>query len=199
MNPAQPRGPYAKGIVKRQQILDEALRAYAESGHSGPTLAHIAAQSGLSERGLLHYFSSRADLFTSILARRDAEARESFTADEPVDVLLHVVEAQSATPGLTRLFLEMAAASSDDTHPAHELFVGRYSRLVPVIQRMIDQAAPQPAPAPNEGDSAWAARMLVAAADGLQVQSLLDPTIDPRADLERLGRLLIDYEHQPHL
>src|SRR6478752_4813998 len=61
------RGPYAKGIARREQILKEALVAYSESDSNGPSLRSIASRVGLSERGLLHYFASRDDLFVSIL------------------------------------------------------------------------------------------------------------------------------------
>ncbi len=47
------RGPYAKGIARRQQILREAPAAYAESDSTGPSLRAIAKRTGLSERGLL--------------------------------------------------------------------------------------------------------------------------------------------------
>ncbi|HEY0258414.1 MAG TPA: TetR family transcriptional regulator [Lacisediminihabitans sp.] len=193
MNSDGSRGPYTKGIAKRRELLREALRAYAESGASGPSLRAVAERVGLSERGLLHYFSSRAQLLVSILAERDQALRASFSETDSIDVLLEVVESQLDTPGLARLFLEMSADSPDPAHPAHDFFVDRYSRLLPLVQSMLDRSAPADDPievAPSSADDLWAARMLIAAADGLQIQWLLDPSIDPRSDLDRLSRAI---------
>jgi AcrR family transcriptional regulator len=184
---SSPRGPYSKGIARREEILREALLAYAESGAAGPSLRAVAERAGLSERGLLHYFASRGELFVASLAERAARLRGSFSADDPAEVLLGVIESELDTPGLARLFLEMAAASPDPSHPAHDFFTARYPRLIPVVQQMLDRSMPA-----KDAPDGWAARMLIAAADGLQIQWLLDPSIDPRADLERLWQAMRD-------
>ncbi len=82
----------------------------------------------------------------------------------------------------------MSAASPDPAHAAHDFFLDRYSRLVPLVQRMLAVSTETADDAPAE--DLWAARMLVAAADGLQSQRLLDPSIDPRSDLDRLSRAI---------
>jgi AcrR family transcriptional regulator len=185
------RGPYAKGIARREQILHEALAAYAESDSSGPSLRSIAARVGLSERGLLHYFASRDDLLVSILIERDAADRALFDEGSALDDLAAVQSHSSRTPGLVRLFLEMAAAAPDRTHAAHDYFTLRYGRLRAVIARLFGRdLTAAGATAVDPADLEFAARMLVAAADGLQVQWLLDPSIDMEADLSRLGRVL---------
>jgi AcrR family transcriptional regulator len=190
------RGPYAKGIARREQILHEALLAYSESDSTGPSLRSIAARVGLSERGLLHYFASRDELFVSILEQRDAANRELLQTDASLEHLATVQSHSSEIPGLVRLFLEMAAASPDPASPAHAFFVGRYRRLRELIAHRFSRSMAERDPgtdvaSPPEADDAdFAARILLAAADGLQVQWLLDPSIDMRADLERLARAL---------
>ena len=66
------RGPYAKGVARRAEILDVALRLYGASSGERPTLAAIAAEVGLTEAGVLHYFGSMDELFVAILEARDA-------------------------------------------------------------------------------------------------------------------------------
>ena len=68
------RGPYAKGVARRAEILDVALRLYGASSGERPTLAAIAAEVGLTEAGVLHYFGSMDELFVAILEARDAHA-----------------------------------------------------------------------------------------------------------------------------
>ncbi|WP_410625784.1 TetR/AcrR family transcriptional regulator [Amycolatopsis sp. cmx-8-4] len=181
------RGPYAKGIARRQQILREALAAYAESDSTGPSLRAIAKRTGLSERGLLHYFPARDELFVAILAERDAADRASFDPDGPLDDLAAGTAHTAKTPGLVRLFLEMTAAAPDPEHAAHGFFTRRYRELREILARKF-RGSPRPETPPVDAD--FAARVLIAASDGLQAQWLLDPSIDLEDDLDRLARLL---------
>jgi AcrR family transcriptional regulator len=185
------RGPYAKGIAKREEILHEALEAYSESDSSGPSLRAVAARVGLSERGLLHYFASRDELFVAILAARDAADRELFDVEDPIEVLVANQTHTSRTPGLVRLFLEMAVAAPDRTHAAHDFFTRRYERLRGIVEHMFTTSAQRAdARTVSHDDAAFAARMLIAASDGLQLQWLLDPSIDMESDLQRLALTL---------
>lgn len=181
------RGPYAKGLLRRQHILDEALAAYAESDGTAPSLRAIAARAGLSERGLLHYFASRDALQVAILEARDAQARLVVDPDGPVEQIGVVQATSAATPGLVRLFVEIAAAAPDPQHAGHAYATQRYARLRQMIARMFRRPPTQPA---AHGDAEFAARMLIAASDGLQLQWMLDPTIDLEGDLVRLASLL---------
>jgi AcrR family transcriptional regulator len=185
------RGPYAKGIARREQILHEALLAYAESDASGPSLRSIAARVGLSERGLLHYFASKDELYVSILAERDASDLALIDMDAPIDELARMRSQSSQTPGLVRLFLEMAVAAPDVTNAAHEFFTRRYARLRASVARMFARSVMRrTGSTPDDSDADFAARILVAASDGLQLQWLLDPRMDMQADLVRLARVL---------
>jgi len=65
------RGPYAKGVAKREEILQTALEIIARDGYSGATVKQIADAVGLSQNGLLHYFGSKDALFTEVLRQRD--------------------------------------------------------------------------------------------------------------------------------
>ena len=67
------RGPYAKGLAKREEIgcrLDE----FARRGYDRTSMREIARQTGLSQAGLLHYFSTKEELFLAVLRRRDDRA-----------------------------------------------------------------------------------------------------------------------------
>lgn len=65
------RGSYAKGIAKREEILDAALDIVARVGYSRTTVRELAQAVGLSQTGLLHYFGTKEQLFVEILRRRD--------------------------------------------------------------------------------------------------------------------------------
>ena len=53
------RGSYAKGVAKREEILERALDVIATEGYDGASVKRIAEAVGLSQAGLLHYFDSK--------------------------------------------------------------------------------------------------------------------------------------------
>jgi AcrR family transcriptional regulator len=192
MSEATKRGPYAKGVARRKQILREALAAYAESDSSGPSLRSIAARVGLSERGLLHYFASREELLVAILVERDLDDAVRFDPQGSLSELSAVTHATAQTPGLVRLFSELAAAAADPGHSAHHYFERRYANLRRIMEGMVQRDADADAAPDTRIDAAFAARLLIAASDGLQQQWLLDPTIDLEGDLRQLARVLVE-------
>ena len=61
-------------VAKREQILDAALDEFARRGYDRTSMREIARQTGLSQAGLLHYFSTKEELFLAVLRRRDDRA-----------------------------------------------------------------------------------------------------------------------------
>lgn len=130
MNANAARGPYAKGVARRRQILDAALDAYGESDRRIPSLRQIADRVGLSEKGLTHYFGSRDELLVAVLAARDAAGALAGSAPEDfLETARQVITHNTRTPGLVRLFVDMAAAAVDPDHAAHSFFVERTARM----------------------------------------------------------------------
>jgi hypothetical protein len=82
--------------------------------------------------GLLHYFPSRDELFVAILAERDAA---TFDPDGSLNDVDTVATRAAETPGLVRLFLEMAAATPDPEHADHGYFIRRYRALRDLVAR----------------------------------------------------------------
>ncbi|MGW6566711.1 TetR/AcrR family transcriptional regulator [Streptomyces sp. NPDC054975] len=188
------RGPYAKTAAKRQQILDAALAAYAEAGSRGVSVRDIAQRVGLTDAGVLHHFGSREALLAAVIEARDTSAAEAY-GPETVLWRTELLAENAATPGLVKLFLDIAAASADPDHPGHEFFTERYRRLREQIAALL-VAGPPPgleSAEPDAGrDADWAARVLLAATDGLQLQWLLEPSIDMAGDIGRLRDVLMD-------
>ncbi|HWI52693.1 MAG TPA: TetR/AcrR family transcriptional regulator [Symbiobacteriaceae bacterium] len=82
---------------RRQEILEAALRIYAEKGYTATTNADIAREAGVTPAALYYYFPSKADLFrAAITGRRSAIADQvSQMSDQilemPPDVVLPFV------------------------------------------------------------------------------------------------------------
>ena len=59
-------------LDRAQQILDSALRVFAEMGYSGTTMDAVAAEAGLTKPTLYSYFPSKESLFQAMmLGKRD--------------------------------------------------------------------------------------------------------------------------------
>ncbi|WP_083941646.1 TetR/AcrR family transcriptional regulator [Sanguibacter suarezii] len=166
-------GRYPKGVLKREQILDTALEVFADEGYRGTSLRTVAARCGLSVAGVLHYFDSREDLLAQVIARRDTIPRPAGTSRVEPHALVDGIRANTDQPGLVELFVSLVAAARDHDHPAHEQLARRYTSMRLRIQgAMRDLQEAGQIPAHLDPDAL--ARLIIAAADGAQLQWMVD-------------------------
>lgn len=170
------RGPYGKGIERREQILEAALHTIAERGFLATSVAELAEAVGLSQSGLLHYFGSKEELFVAVLRKRD-EIDVAAMGDPTPEALIQLIRRNTQVPGLIELFTHMQAAAADPNHPAHEymrlhyeLGTAGFAELIRGIQRA--------GGIPESVDAEVMATAFMALADGLQSRWLIDPSID---------------------
>ncbi|MGW9437037.1 TetR/AcrR family transcriptional regulator [Streptomyces sp. NPDC055607] len=183
------RGPYAKGVAKREEILRRALEVVARQGYRSASIQVIAEAVGLSQAGLLHYFGSKEELFTAILRKRDEVDRlASAPLSDPRaarEAFVRVVAHNAEVPGLVELFSRMAVEAVDPRHPAHAYFTEHGEVLRETVLAALARLPHPPALPPET-----LARVVQATADGLQLQWLLDPTIDMAGTMEALLEVL---------
>lgn len=182
-------GAYSKGIAKREEILDAALRVVAAHGYGKASVREIAEASGLSPAGLLHYFGSKEELFVAILEARDQRDTENIAGQDFIENFLEVLRHNVATPGLVNLYARLSADAGDPEHPANAFFRTRTMQMHDIAEASI-VASQQAGEIRSDLDPAWIMRAAHALADGLQTAWLLDPTIDMAADVEQFVRLL---------
>ena len=185
------RGAYAKGVAKREEILDAALDVIARNGYHRTSVRDIAEAVGLSQAGLLHYFSSKDALFVEILRRRDEVDRERLPADPQarVEGLIEVVRHNADVPGLVQLHAELSAEAAHPDHAAHDHVTRRYARLRSELGEAV-RSAQERGELSRSLDAESVATILVATADGLQTQWGLEPELDMAAQLEHLWAAL---------
>jgi AcrR family transcriptional regulator len=171
------RGQYAKGIAKREEILDVALELFTKKGYDRTSVREIARLAGLSQAGLLHHFSTKEELFIEVLRRRDVRNREEFTSsqDDPNSIsrLVSIVRRNMTQPGLVRLYVTMSAESTDVDSTARSFFEDRYRSLRAEVARDVRKKQ-RLGELSAELDPDAVASLLIAAADGLQIQWLLE-------------------------
>ncbi|GAA4015753.1 TetR/AcrR family transcriptional regulator [Streptomyces marokkonensis] len=190
------RGPYEKGEAKRREILEAALEIFAQEGYRGTSLRKVAARCNLSLPGLMHYFESKEDLLTQVLRARDDTARTRHPRLTGPDSYRAIVREGANTPGLVELFVSMSAAASDPGHPAHTHFGERYpairGEIVEYLRRRMEEGAVRSDITPER-----LAVVLVAVADGVQLQWLTDRSMDMEEPINDMMALLAPPSRKP--
>ena len=167
------RGPYAKTAERRRAILATALEVFAESGFRGASIREIAGRVGMTDTGVLHHFGGKGNLLLEVVKQKEDE--DAGAIDDPF--LRDLVAKNGRRSGTVRLFTTLSAEATDPEHPAHDHFVDRYRRVRAfAAERLAEESAEGRIPPTIDPDIA--ARLLLAVMDGLQVQWLLDPTLD---------------------
>jgi AcrR family transcriptional regulator len=178
---ANSRGPYAKGVAKRAEILRAALEVIARQGYRKTSTRELAAAAGLSEAGMLHYFGSKEQLFEAVLRARDEADTARFENGDSIDNLTAIVRHNGSVPGLVQLYSTFSAEAGDPEHGSHEYFVERYAGIRTALADAV--RARQAAGNLNaSADPETIATLLIALSDGLQVQSQYELQADT-ADL----------------
>ncbi|WP_205786836.1 TetR/AcrR family transcriptional regulator [Specibacter cremeus] len=182
------RGSYAKGVAKREEILATALEVVASNGYRNTSVRELADAVGLSQAGLLHYFSSKDELFAAIVRRYD-EANLAASGADALAGFVEGVRRNANVPGLIRVYAQFAAEATDEGHPSRPHAEARYARLHRRFAATI-RARQDAGTMRADVDPGALSVMTIALADGLQTQWLLDPGLDMAAHIEAFWALL---------
>lgn len=130
---------------RRQEILDSALRLFAEKGYSAATNADIAREAGVTPAALYYYFPSKADLFKAAMTERksaifpNVEQMADQVLDLPPEVLLPtVIQALSAflSDERTRTMLRIVLAEGPRNPEVLEVYNSQVlGQIAPLIMR----------------------------------------------------------------
>ncbi|MEA5455562.1 helix-turn-helix domain-containing protein [Sinomonas sp. JGH33] len=173
-------GSYTKGVAKREEILTAALHVIAEKGYRGASVREIAEAAGISQAGILYYFSSKEELFAEILRKRDEVDTAAYVNDVPghwLETMLQVMQHGTEVPGLSQLYAQLSAEATDPEHAARQFFANRFAKFGQAFADDIraQQAAGTISP---DLDAERFGRIAIAVADGMQLQWLIDPSVD---------------------
>jgi AcrR family transcriptional regulator len=184
------RGSYPKGQARRQQIVDAALAVFAKGGFHSGSIREIAKRAELTPAGLMHHFSSKEELFTEVLRQRDEKVRAAageVTEEGLLDQVRKVVAYNQTQRGLTSLYAVVSAEATDPGHPSHPYFVQRYADRATATRQILADAQ-RDGLVRNDLDVDHAVRLIAAVMDGLQLQWLLDDTLDMTAAFDEFLR-----------
>jgi len=188
-----PRGSYAKGVARRQEILDRAIEVFARRGSDRTSLRAIAEEVGVTHAALRHYFGSLEELLVAVY--RESETRGGADNHDdpeatPVELMRDWTESNREVQGLVQLYSTLVATALEEGHPAaREFATERFSRTRADLAERVrrNQRAGRIRP---DVDPLAVAALVIAASDGLQTQWLLDPDTPQDAALALLEVLL---------
>ncbi|AMT71714.1 TetR/AcrR family transcriptional regulator [Mycobacteroides immunogenum] len=186
---------YPKGEAKRQEILSAALTVLERDGEAGASMRVIAKEAGISLAGLMHYFPTRDVLLTEIQRDADAKVEElygnSIAEIDPGELLAQAMLDKARKPGSGTVYLSLAAAAAvDPAHPAGVYLRDRYEKIRALIADYVRNRQAD-ARVPAHVDPDFVATALIAAADGIQIQWMSDPSIDMGAHMRRVWERLL--------
>jgi len=188
------RGPYAKSAERRQQIVEQAYRAFATRGYHGSSLREIAAASGISLSTLQHHFATKEELLITVLTRRDQQGHGTVSGQEGLPFREHILAqaaANEGVPGLIALYSILSAEAVTPEHPGHVYFAERYDALREEYEAEFAALRAQGRLRPGV-EPALAATTVVALWEGVQLQWLYAPDrVDAGAALRAYLELVI--------
>lgn len=186
------RGRYAKGVARRQEILDRAIEVFAQRGLERTSLRAIAREVGVTHAALTHYFGSLEELLVAVYreSERVLDVGHAGSDLTPGAAMRLSAAENREIPGMVQLYSTLVASALEPGHEAATDFaVERFTRLRTGLAATIRRQQAE-GRLRNDVDPGLAAALVMAASDGLQTQWLLDPTVDHEAALTLLDRLL---------
>lgn len=192
-NPPQPRGSYAKGVARRQEILDRAIEVFARRGADRTSMRAIAREVGVTHAALAHYFGSLEELLVEVYreSERQNNARRPADPDaNPVEMMRRSAADNREVAGVVQLYSTLVASALEDGHPAaSEFATTRFTRIREGLADRVRQNQ-KVGRIRADLDPEAVAALVIAASDGLQTQWLLDPLVPQDAALTLLEDLL---------
>ncbi len=178
----------AKHEAKRRAILDAAAWCFSEKGFEKTTTAEICRTAGISTGSLFHYFPNKRAVFVGIFEQDGDETAALVAAagelEDPWEAILQVIahmSEQLLQPVAAKLVLEVAAQCARDPELA-ELVQGNdrvlRDALVGLVTRAMEMGRIDPG-----FDPRTAASWLVALIDAPLSRVILEPDLDPAAEL----------------
>lgn len=169
-----------RGEERRREILATAVRLFSARGYHATTIADLAAEVGITQAGLLHHFPSKRALLLAVLQERElrnseAEETRKKSGDDFLTTFVRTLESDERDPMIVQLFGVLSAESVTEGHPAHDWFVERQRRVVENTAAALEEVI-DPAKLPAGATLTTVARWIIAAADGVRLQWLLEST-----------------------
>jgi AcrR family transcriptional regulator len=175
------RRPRQATAERRAEILRAAAHTFGSKGYKTGSLAEVAEQVGITHAGVLHHFGSKEQLLVEVLEYRDKEDVRHLEGQHipgGIDLFRHLVRTarmNADRPGIVQGYTVLTGESVTENHPARGWVTSRFSVLRGEIADAVREIG---GPGVSDATAEQAASAIIGVMDGLQVQWLLDDTVD---------------------
>jgi AcrR family transcriptional regulator len=182
VGPAVAKTASARGIARKERIVDVATRFLARNGARGTTLGEIAAEAGVSQAGLLYHFPTKEELLHAVLDRRDEfeDALLWSKGSDPglqiFDIIAGIVRSWSDRPEIVGLVAVLVAENVGDDGPLRPRLASKYQLTVDRIASTL-RAAQDRGEIWAETDTHLKSIEILAFLSGLEMAWLVSPEI----------------------
>lgn len=182
-----PKVPQEYLDARRREILEAAVRCFAERGFHGTTMQDVADEAGLSKGSLYRYFEGKDDIVEALARERSAPEPEALAergAGEGTPLeglvaaaasLVEELGSEEADEG-ARVTLQLWAQSAD-TPELRELLQQSYRDNVEALRPLVERARREGG-LPAGCDADGVTRALLALLQGAVFLRTLDPGLD---------------------
>jgi len=175
------RRPRKGTAERRAEILRAAAHTFGSKGYKTGSLADVAEQVGITHAGVLHHFGTKEQLLIEVLEYRDLEDVRDLEGQhipDGMELFTHLVRTARANVdrrGIVQGYTVLTAESVTEDHPARNWVTQRFSVLRGEIAHAIQEIGDHKV---SDEQATRAASAIIGVMDGLQVQWLLDGTVD---------------------
>jgi AcrR family transcriptional regulator len=134
---------------KKKNLIETAVRLFAEQGYDGTTTLQISREAGVTEPLIYYHFKGKEELFTSILneafdeyvGRLEALPGDTATEFAKIENLIHVTQqAVEEMPRRTRLVMSSCPARiKDPEHVCYSRMIGIYKWYQNYLTRCLEK------------------------------------------------------------
>ena len=185
----------ARGVARRQQILDTSLQLFAAGGYRATSVATVASAVGMTEAGVLHHFPSKDALTLATLIHRDTAApdAEAHVAEpggglESLRRIPTLAKTLLQQPELMRFDAVVQGEAVVEKGPIFEHFRDRLHFIRRALAGMLQEGIRR-GELRSDIDIDTVAAEIVAFMGGIQTQWLFEPD---RIHLDRIYQHYID-------
>lgn len=144
-----PRRVRKAASLRREEILDEAIRQIGRLGYHGFTIRELSLACGISNAGMLHHFGSKLYLLSAVIDH--LEQRQAAVLQPHIDrcaagkgtieqiraLLAAMMRLSLDGEELSRLVVVIQTESLDPAHPAHAAFRRREAAAVAFFEHLM--------------------------------------------------------------
>lgn len=175
------RRPRQATAERRAEILRAAAKTFGSKGYKNGSLTDVAEQVGITHAGVLHHFGTKEQLLIEVLEYRDQEDVVDLEGQHipgGAELFRHLVRTARANVGrrgIVQGYTVLTGESVTENHPARDWVRERFTVLRGEIASAIREVGGD---AVTPEAAARAASAIIGVMDGLQVQWLLDDSVD---------------------